>query len=104
MNRTTHILLQALIGSLHTFVGFPGVELSPIVMAMIHSLLAGLNVTVAALAHGFNTDGSPQHLPFVSEGRAGQTVTAVTETVDQGTAGLGTGDENGKGDGHANKI
>lgn len=65
MTRTTHILLQATVGAIHTFVGYPGLHLPVELSAALHAVLAGANVVIAALAHGYNTDGTPQEVGFV---------------------------------------
>lgn len=101
MTLTTHIMLQAIIGSLHTFVGYPGLELPVFAMAIIHSLLTGLNVTVAALAHRTNTDGTPQHMPFGQGTGQGTTVNvgmpATGPVAEHVAVAPGHGTEDGHG-------
>jgi len=59
MNRTQHILLQALIQGLQAFTAYPGVDLPINVEAALHSLLGAATLVLAWTGYGYNVDGTP---------------------------------------------
>lgn len=59
MNRTQHILLQALIQGLQAFTAYPGVELPINVEAALHSLLGAATLVLAWTGYGYAVDGTP---------------------------------------------
>jgi hypothetical protein len=64
MTRGQHLLLQAFIQGMQMFVSYPGVVLPVTVVAGIHSFLAGASLITLFYAQQFNTDGTPQTLPY----------------------------------------
>lgn len=59
MNRTQHILLQALIQGLQAFTAYPGVQLPINVEAALHSMLGAATLVLAWTGYGYAVDGTP---------------------------------------------
>ncbi len=81
MTRTTHILLQAIIQAGQAFVSYPGLQLSTETMALLHAVLGGMTMVVASLSQTYNTDGTPQTVPFVPPAGTSGVKTSTTSTT-----------------------